>query len=411
MSDPTKHSLSREPMPRLVGAFLLIAMVTSAFARVEPAPFDLLICLWFALSFLMTGFAYHPRIRLPAVGVTLFIVTTLATLPSTRMSIFNIRFTLVSLYLSVLWFFLIQFVVRYGAPAKDALLDGWLVSAVGSTAITLVLYFGRLPGVEIISRQGRVFGFFKDPNVYSAYLILPFLLCFSRFLRRDGPSKLRWGAALLVIAAGLIVTYSRAAWGTSILGITAYGGISVLSKSRRGAAGKGIVVFGVAMLAVGALLQYLLQYEEIATMLSHRSKMQRYDNDRFFTQFEALRTAIDNPLGLGPGVSEGVFTRAIHSLYIRALVENGVLGLLSVALVLGTTLVVSTFTAIQRRSFDPNADATIIAAALWAVAIQSVVIDSIHWRHFWMLLALGWWLPVSSNDAGTTSTTKNTSSR
>jgi O-antigen ligase len=398
-------------MPRVVSALILLAMLTSALARIEPAPFDLLVCVWFVLSFLVTGFAYHPRIRLPTVGVAIFVITTFATLPSTRMSIFNVRFTLVSLYLCVLWFFLVQFIVRYGAPAKDAILSGWLFSAVGSTAITLALYFGRLPGVDIISRQGRVFGFFKDPNVYSAYLVCPFILCFSRFLRRDGVSRLRWGAALLIITTGLIVTYSRAAWGTSILGVAAYAGISMLSRSRQRKSGKGVVVFAVAMLAVGALLQYLIQYEEIATMLSHRTKMQRYDNDRFFTQFEALRTAIDSPLGLGPGVSEGVFTRAVHSLYIRALVENGVLGLLSVALTLGTTLIVSTLTAIQRRALDPNADATIVAASLWAVALQSVVIDSIHWRHFWILLALGWWFPVPSNDEREVKTAENATRR
>ena len=289
MSGASVGLLSRCEVPRVVGAVLLLAMLTSCFARIEPAPFDVIICGWFCLSFLVTGFAYHPRIRLPTIGVALFIITTFATLPGTQMSGFNLRFAAVSLYLGVLWFFLTQFILRFGARAKDLLVNGWAISAVAGTAITLLIYFARLPGFDIISRQGRVSGFFKDPNVYSAYLVFPFILCLSRYLRGRNLQKLVWGTALLIITTGLMVCYSRAAWGASFLSIAAYAGIGILSKSRRGSSGKGIFIFAFVMVVAGALLQYLLQYEEIATMFSHRTKIQRYDDDRFLTQWEALR--------------------------------------------------------------------------------------------------------------------------
>lgn len=398
-------------MPRLVGAILFVAMLTSSFARIEPAPFDIIICGWFALSFLIAGFAYHPRIRLPTIGVAIFLVTTLVTLPGTRMSAFNIRFAAVTLYLGVLWFFLAQLILRFGARAKDIIVNGWAISAIVSTALCLLVYFLQAPGVEYISRQGRVFGLFKDPNVYSAYLVFPFIFCLSRYLRGRGTAKITWAISLLIISTGLLVTYSRAAWGASLFAVAAYGGIGMLSKSKRGSTAKGVVVFAIIMTIVGTVVLYLLQNEEIATMFSHRTKMQRYDSDRFYTQFEALRMSVENPLGLGPGVSEIAFSRAIHNLYIRALVENGVLGLLSIGLLLGTTLVVCTVTSIQRRMLDPRADSAIIAAALWAVTIQSVVIDTIHWRHFWILLALGWWLPVSATEDGKASTTTKATSR
>ncbi|MGB1701475.1 MAG: hypothetical protein ACPHRO_16075, partial [Nannocystaceae bacterium] len=236
--------LSREEMPRVIGGWLFLAMLTSAFARIEPAPFDILICGWFAVSFLVAGFAYHSRMRLPVVGVVLFIVTTFATLPNTRLSGFTIRFAAVSLYLGVLWFFLVQFILRYGDRAKDLIVRGWVFSAIASTVLTLALYFFQLPGVDIVARQGRVFGFFKDPNVYSAYLVFPFIFCLSRSIRAQRAAKFWWAFSFMVIAAGLLVTYSRAAWGTSVLSVAAYAGIGILSKSKRGANGKGVLAFG-----------------------------------------------------------------------------------------------------------------------------------------------------------------------
>jgi hypothetical protein len=47
-------------------------------------------------------------------------------------------------------------------------------------------------------------------------------------------------------------------------------------------------------------------------------------------------------------------------------------------------------TPVQRSIF------ALVAAALCGTMLNSFTIDTIHWRHFWLLLALGW-MPVTQS--------------
>jgi hypothetical protein len=47
----------------------------------------------------------------------------------------------------------------------------------------------------------------------------------------------------------------------------------------------------------------------------------------------------------------------------------------------------------------------LITAAICGTLLNSFTIDTLHWRHFWLLLALGW-MPLWTNGAARNVTTR-----
>ena len=387
---------SRGRLSPLSRSVLFIAMLGSCVVLKEPAPFDILITIWMGL-FLTSGMlGYLSRYRFAILGASLIAVTTVIGFPFTPAENFNIRFTAISLYMIAIWFSLIFAMPRCGDDVGKAVVVGWTLSAFVTTAMSDIIYFFRLPGAEIVVHGGRMFGLFKDANVFTAALILPLLASITRSVSQRGWRRVFWVISAAVIASGLFLGYSRGAWISAFISLFALLGLTLISRARPGTSLRTLVAFSVGMLVISVLIRSLLENREIADFFAHRSQIQSYDSDRFFTQFEALDAFFSNPLGYGPGISERMFSRAIHNLYIRAMVENGAIGLFGLLVLLGSSIAHSTMTAIRSRYADPHANAAVICACLWGVAVESVVIDTLHWRHFWVLLALAWWVPSAS---------------
>ena len=125
-------------------------------------------------------------------------------------------------------------------------------------------------------------------------------------------------------------------------------------------------------------------------MLSRRFGMQNYDVDRFATQREALEVAARTPWGIGPGQSESTFTRAAHNTYVRGFVENGYLGGLALVLSMYVSLFAGLWAALSSREPRHQIAMAVVASSLAAVCVESIVIDTVHWRHPWILMAMCW---------------------
>ena len=121
-----------------------------------------------------------------------------------------------------------------------------------------------------------------------------------------------------------------------------------------------------------------------------RFGMQSYDTLRFAIQRQALSTALEHPFGLGPGSTERTFSVAAHSTYIRALVENGVLGFLSLVGFMLVSAGRATWLAVCAPTLVDRLRYAVIAATLCAMFGEAAVIDTVHWRHFWLFLAFAW---------------------
>jgi len=123
--------------------------------------------------------------------------------------------------------------------------------------------------------------------------------------------------------------------------------------------------------------------------LDQRAHYQAYDTSRFGTQRVGVDLALSHPLGIGPGQFEALLPVSAHSLYVRALAEQGFLGIVTmVALVLGT--LAFAFRDATRGRDLYGLSCVGLFAAWCGLLVNSLVIDTLHWRHLWLLAALIW---------------------
>jgi O-antigen ligase len=102
-----------------------------------------------------------------------------------------------------------------------------------------------------------------------------------------------------------------------------------------------------------------------------------------------VELAASHPFGIGPGQYEEVVGYAAHSTYVNALTEQGFLGLLTVVLLFLVTLAAATRNAVAGRTTFGIGSATLLAAWCGTLA-NSVFVDTLHWRHLWLIAALIW---------------------
>ncbi len=90
----------------------------------------------------------------------------------------------------------------------------WILAAVVSTATLGILgYFGIVPGAEIFTHYDRAAGAFEDPNVFGPFLTLPGIYLLYRLMTGRPALMPAYAVPLLIIAAGIFLSFSRGAWG------------------------------------------------------------------------------------------------------------------------------------------------------------------------------------------------------
>ena len=108
---------------------------------------------------------------------------------------------------------------------------------------------------------------------------------------------------------------------------------------------------------------------------------------RLGAQRQAFEVAGQNLLGIGPGNwTDPRFRVDTHNTYLRLLVENGILGGIGFGLlVLGVLLRALGGTLARTAVSGVHA---VCFAALAGILVESLVIDTLHWRHLFLFLAL-----------------------
>jgi O-antigen ligase len=123
--------------------------------------------------------------------------------------------------------------------------------------------------------------------------------------------------------------------------------------------------------------------------LSERAAVQDYDTQRFDAQASSLELATANPIGIGPGQFERVSDLSAHSIYVRSLAEEGLPGLLVVlALMLLTLGFAARNVALGADTYGIGSAA--LLAAWCGLLANSSFVDTLHWRHLWLVAALIW---------------------
>jgi O-antigen ligase len=377
-------------------AVLLVALVSQEAAAAlgfgllgivlfEPAPADLVFFVVIAVA-LVTGRFSLRRVPPVAVGIigaflALNLLSAVEVVDVARAS----TFFATTAYMGVLGLWITGWVTT--RPHAKLAAGGYLFAAGAACALGLVALFVSVPGQELIVGEGRIVALFKDPNVFGAFVVPVVLILLEEILRPRlfAMRRVLKGLLLLVLALGVLFSYSRGAWANLVVGVVVL--LTVLALRRGG--GRRVLPALSLVLVAGLLLAGAVTVTGSADFLVERAQLQSYDADRIGAWVAGLEPAQRYPFGVGPGQFEQTASISAHSTYVRAIAEQGLPGFITIAALMTFTLVAAVWNAAAGRDTYGIGSAALLAA--WCgLLVNSFVIDTLHWRHLWIVAALIW---------------------
>src|ERR1700736_4710660 len=385
MSAPPRVAALQRAMVWLAGA-------GSAIVFIEPSPYEL-VTLAAAVIFVATGLRL--RLVFMPLMLLLFLVNVGYSISATSLmdkpEVANWIATSWYMAVTVIFF---AMVISEDTEARLAMLRGGLiVGALIAATAGIAGYFNLVPGGhDLLTLYEGARGTFKDPNVLAAYLILPALFVLQSVVS-DRPGKsFRSTIALGIMALAILLAFSRAAWGGLAITSAFMLALMVLTSQSRAQRSRIIVMSVVAVVIVVLLVAVLLSFDQISEMFRQRASFdQSYDEGRFGRfgrHILGAQMALDLPFGIGPLQFHTYFPEDTHNSYLNAFMSGGwIAGVCYPALVFIT--VIMGFRHIFVRVPWQRAYLAIFAAFLGTVG-ESFIIDTDHWRHFWMMLGAMW---------------------
>jgi O-antigen ligase len=367
-------------------ALVAVAVLLLAVVRVEPAPSDFLFVVAIAVAS-VTGRLHGLRIPPSVLWLTTFFVA--LNLLSAVEVIDAARATF---YLAITIYLLVfaLWVSTYVDSRRRAQLVGamYVTAAAVSAFVASLALVVAFPGHELfLFGSERAQGLFKDPLVYAPFLVPPALIVAEQAVSPgcSRVGRLLRGAIFLTLVVGVLLSFSRAAWLNLAVGLFVLAAVLVV---RQGA-GRRILALSAIVLVAGVAALGTLRVTGSEELLVQRTHLQRYDEERFGAQLFGLEQSTRYPLGIGPGQFEVLSPVSAHSLYVRALAEQGLFGLLTLLALLLVTLAFAARNAAAGRDTFGIGSAALLAAWCGLMA-NSLFVDTLHWRHLWLVAALIW---------------------
>jgi hypothetical protein len=373
-------------------ALVWLVGASGAIVFIEPSPYELM-TLAAAVIFFATGLRF--RLVFMPLLLLLFLLNvgySIAAIPFLDKSEVA-NWIATSWYMAVTVIFFAMVVSEDTAARLDMLRRGLIVGALIASVAGIAGYLNLVPGGhDLLTLYERARGTFKDPNVLGAFLILPALFVLQSVVSDSFGKSFRSTIALAIMALAILLAFSRAAWGGLALTSAFMLALMVLTSPSPAQRSRIIVMSVVAVILVVLLIAVLLSFDSIREMFQQRASFdQSYDEGRFGRfgrHILGADMALDLPFGIGPLQFHNYFPEDTHNSYLNAFMSGGWLaGVCYPALVFITVLFGF------RHVFVPvpwqRAYLAIFAAFLGTVG-ESFVIDTDHWRHFWMMLGAMW---------------------
>ncbi len=380
-------------------AMVWLVGASGAIVFIEPSPYEIATLLA-SLMFFATGGLRMRLVFMPLL-LLLFLINvgyTIGAIPVLD-SLGVAMWIATSWYMAVTVIFFAMVVSEDTAARLDMLRRGLVVGAMIAATTAVAGYFNLVPGGhDLLTLYERARGTFKDPNVLGAFLILPALFALQSIVSDKFGKSFRNTIAFAIMSLAILLAFSRAAWGGLILTSAFMLALMVLTSRSQAQRSRIIVMALVAVVLAAALVAVLLSFDSIAEMFRQRASFdQSYDTGRFgrFGRYVlGADMALDRPFGIGPLQFHTYFPEDTHNSYLNAFMSGGWLsGVCYPALVFVTAL--NGFRYIFVRAPWQRAYLAIFSAYLGTVG-ESFIIDTDHWRHFWMMLGLMWGMYVAA---------------
>ncbi|MDR7224075.1 O-antigen ligase family protein [Aminobacter aminovorans] len=268
----------------------------------------------------------------------------------------------------------------------------WVASAVVTSVLGMLGYFGAVPGAEMFTKYGRAAGAFQDPNVFGPFLTLPGIYLLYRVLTGNPLKMAIYAVPLLIVTGGIFLSFSRGAWGlfgASAILLTGF----LFLQSDSGKFRLRIVVMSIAAIALLTVaLLIVLQIPSIAELFTTRAQLvQDYDGARLgrFARYAiGFLLATEKPFGIGALVFGQIYGEDTHNIWLKTLMDYGWLGFASYFLLIVWTVAAGFRILLRNRPWQPYLLSAYVVF-LGHIALGTVI-DTDHWRHFYLLLGLIW---------------------
>jgi hypothetical protein len=380
-------------------ASLYICILSSFFVFVEPAPYEFLAVLLGVAC--LTARVTFSRVVIPLLLLLLIrdasgAISLLQVLDSQD----SVRFLATSFYLglSAVLFALLfaQDTMRRIATLRSAYILAAVIASVLGIIGYFDLHFHFFPGLEVFSFEDRAVSAFKDPNVFGPFLIPPLLWLIDGFI--VDRIRLRDLLASLVIFLGLLLAFSRAAWGTFLIAaiLMAY----LLFVTQNGRTRRRVIIFvAVSAVTAVAIVVALLSIDVVRDMFLQRAiLLQEYDTGRagarFVLQQQSLSEILNHPFGMGPWAFMRIYNWVSHNTYLSTMLNHGWIGGAAYMTLVALTLGMGFKMLWVRTPWQTFLIATYLA--FFGLALEGFIVDTDHWRHFYLLLGLVWGLAAAT---------------
>jgi hypothetical protein len=380
---------------RLLNIVLFVAVLTSSIAFIEPSPHDALMIILFAACV-----AARVRFDSKIVPLTLLLAIWLigalfAVIPVLDQKQ-TVQYVATSIYLVIAAIIYACLFCDGDAVRLLVLRRAYIVAALIATASGYVGFFHLLPGSDIFLANDRVSATFKDPNVYGPFLIYPLLLLLIDFMIRG--LRVTSFTVMIFLFGGLLLSFSRGAW--AHFAFSAVVAVALLlAAAPEPRLRQRIVLFSVAALIGMALfVVVLISIPSVHDMFLERAKaIQPYDigpGGRFWEQRLALGVILEHPNGLGPFEFFRVYGTQQHDVYMQAFLVYGWIGGAAYFALVLVTLGIGLRAALVPAPWQVYLIAAYAAFA--GEAMEGFIVDTDHWRHFFLVLGLVWGLTAAS---------------
>jgi len=307
-----------------------------------------------------------------------------------------------------LWFIMLVHLMRDRDLTTVQLTWIWVANIIALAGIVIVLNEGHLALADIVKPRGkRAHGTFYDPNMFAGYLVMSLFVVFS--LGRRLNVLVRWGSILLMSVC-IVATKSNGGMLSLVAGIAAWMAMRawtlrvpvtalVAGALLAAALGLGLVWLS-AGFGVGSSQLAAFGNNSFLARASHSSE------GRFTIWRNLQESYARSPLGIGPGNSSSqtlsikdrlrpnsLQAKEAHNDYLAYAIERGPLGLLGLLILLASAFGKLGAAASRRGEGVGERDtigplAAAATGALVAAVVHALTIEVLHFRHFWMLMAI-----------------------
>ncbi len=376
---------------RVIAAFAIwFGAFLSGFVIAEPAPYELfmagLIAIW-TLAGLKFPASISPMIAL----LVLFNIGGIISMMTMENWLNAPLYIAVSFFLALTSIFFAAVIVA-DHRRLHTIMTGYTAAALVTGLAGIIGYFGLVPGAEAFTRYGRAMGVFQDPNVFAPFLAMPALYCLHGILTGNARSALGRLPVFTILALAIFLSFSRAGWGLFLVCVLMLAVLLLIASPTNRFRFRliGLAIAAVTVIFVALILA--VQNETVRDMLIERARLQQdYDSarlGRFARHWIGFMMATEKPFGIGPLMFGRIFGEDTHNIWLKALFDYSWLGFATYVTLLVWTLGASLKIMFRDRPWQP------FLMCAWIVfvghALIGNVIDTDHWRHFYLLIGIIW---------------------